>query len=180
MTLAACATPPPTPAIPTATFQHMGTIGFDVARMQARDGRGIPAFDTVVDARLAQTPLDAAMAWARQRFAAAGQTGDGTVVITEARLYEQALAGAEGLGGLFTTPQSERYILRVAARVEADNGRLSGFAESSAERQWTVPEDITLAEREQQWAEMIEAVILDLDQALVRELERRTPLLLSN
>ena len=90
------------------------------------------------------------------------------VVIADARVIETRLQGLGGLTGLFTTEQAERYdaAVELVIEIRSDRGYLDGLVRARAERSLTVPEDLTLNEREQVWFELVEALMADLNAEL--------------
>jgi len=72
------------------------------------------------------------------------------------------------LTGMFTTEQSERYDARVVVEMQiiAGDGRIEGSLTAKAERSRSVPEDISLNERERLWFQMTEDLMKELDAQL--------------
>ena len=81
-------------------------------------------------------------------------------------------AKTKGLTGTFTIDQVARYDATAEMRVEivTDAGVVEGRANAIATRSRTVPEDITLNQRDQIWFEMTEALMRDLDAELVKNI----------
>ena len=177
--LAACtATPPP------AQFPQVGIdaapIRLDVGTVAIERAYQPPNAAPNVDHRFPVRPLDAAVQWAETRLVAAGVAvttadEDPTVVARRARfivrdasVVETSLEPIGGLKGLFTTEQSERYDARVVVEIEIVDGagQVVGTASATGTRTRTVPEDITLSEREEVWFEMTEELMHELDTQL--------------
>lgn len=169
----------PTPSGPDPVrvdFQGRAPIALDVAGIGVEQRYAPPGQAPYIDHELAQPPSEAVRAWAEQRLRAAGNAGQARVLIQEASLIEERLARTAGIQGMVAIDQSERYTLRLAARIEAENpARGSGYVEASAERSVTVPENATLSEREATWTRLIEATIGDLDTAIEERLRQHLP-----
>ena len=70
--------------------------------------------------------------------------------------------------GDFTIPQSERYDLNIAVRLQIvdANGRSMASVDASATRSRTVAADATLNDRERVWFDMTEQAMADLNGSL--------------
>lgn len=171
--LAGCTTPPPR-AFPQIGFENRPPIALDVGTLtvvQQYQPTGTPPH---IETQMPDSPSLVVERWARQRIAPVGTAGEARVIVEEASVIEEPLARTGGVRGVFTLDQSERYRLRLAVRIEAENPdrRLDGWVRSVAERSVTVAENASLAEREQKWFEMLEAAANDLDRQLEQNLRR--------
>ena len=112
--------------------------------------------------------------WAGERIEATGVTRVARVTLVDAAVVETALVKKKGIEGAFTTDQSERYDGAVEMRIEIvdSRGAVEAQARAVANRSRTVPEDITLNERDQVWFEMTEAMMRDLDKELELTIRR--------
>ncbi|MFQ5939211.1 MAG: hypothetical protein ACE5KL_03960 [Alphaproteobacteria bacterium] len=166
--LAACETPPPRPAFPELTWAHLAPFSLDVAEIAVTSDYAPPLAAPHVEHLFPTPPLGAAERWAGDRLRAAGGEGRASVTITDARVIETRLEGSGGLTGMFTTEQAERYdaAVEVVIEIRSDRGYLDGRVRARAERSLTVPEDLTLNEREQVWFELTEALMADLNAEL--------------
>ncbi len=92
-------------------------------------------------------------------------------------MTEEALARDPGLRGLVTIEQSERYEAEFAVRLEIDQPatRSTGVSNALARRSITVPENVSLAEREQVWFELTENTVRDLDAKFEQEVTTGLP-----
>jgi len=167
LVLAACAAQaPPRGTFPPITFQGSAPIRLDVRDISIVQDYRPPAAAPNVDHLFPVPPLDAALAWGRERLVAAGTTGRrAEYVVRDASVVEVPLKKSGGLKGLVTTEQSERYDARIAVelRLLDDGGRVAGTAEAEAVRSRSVPENITLNEREKVWYEMTREIMTELD-----------------
>ena len=77
-----------------------------------------------------------------------------------------------GIRGAFTTDQSERYDGTLSIKIEiiGPHGRQLASVQSKANRSRTVPENITVTDREEVWFRMAEAMMNDLNLSLERQL----------
>jgi hypothetical protein len=112
---------------------------------------------------MAPEPRAALAQMARDRVQAWGREGSATVTITEASLTEERLTRSSGITSLFASQPSERYTLNLAVVLEVRNagGGTNGRAEARISRTRTVNDDVTLAQRERIWDEMLRAAMDD-------------------
>ena len=110
-------------------------------------------------------PAAAATLWAVDRLTAAGPLGRARFIVREASVVEIPLEQSGGLTGAFTTEQSERYDARLVVEIEivAEDGRIEGTLSAEVTHSRTVPENLTLGERERVWHEMTRAMMEELD-----------------
>jgi hypothetical protein len=170
--LAACQNGPGRPTYPQLSYAHLAPIRLNVADVQVERVYASPGTKPNVEQLFPVPPADAAERWARERLAAAGADGVATVKILQASVVEVALPRTQGMRGAFTTDQTERYdgVLEVAVEVSSRTTGRRAMVSSRAQRSRTVPEDITLNEREKVWFEMTEALMNDLNASLERQI----------
>ncbi len=174
--LSACPSAP-SRVLPDITFVDSPKIGLDVARVEIVQ-RFQPAFsDPYVDHLFPKEPASVIRRWAEDRLAARGPSGTATLIIVNAAVTEETLARDPGLRGLVTIEQSERYEAEFAVRLEIDHPvtRSSGVSNALARRSITVPENASLAEREQIWFDLTEDTIRDLDAKFEEEVTAGLP-----
>jgi hypothetical protein len=164
--LVACADGgPPPPAAPPRPFDytHLTPLRLDVARVEIVEAWQPPRTQPNVDHRMAIEPRAALLQMARDRVQSWGREGSATVTIADAAMTEERLARAGGLTSLFAAQPSERYTLNLAVVLEVRNagGGTNGRAEARITRTRTVNDDVTLAERERIWAEMLRTAMDD-------------------
>jgi hypothetical protein len=164
--LAACADGgPPPPAAPARPYDYtfLTPLKLDVARVEIVEAWQPPRTLPNVDHRMAIEPRAALAQMARDRVQAWGREGSATITIAEASLTEERLARAGGLTSLFASQPSERYTLNLAVVLEVRNagGGTNGRAEARISRTRTVNDDVTLAQRERIWDEMLRAAMDD-------------------
>lgn len=172
--LASCQTQAPGARFPQLTYVHLGTFRFDAARVEAAS-EYVPALRAPnVDHEFPVPPERVLRQWAADRLAANGAPGRYVqFVIRDAKVIETDLKRTPGLRGYFTTDQTQRYDLTLAAAVEVREERANlraGFAEASSARSRTVREDLTVNERHKIWFEMMEQAMIDLNAELDRQI----------
>lgn len=166
--LAACETQLPPDDFAEITFRYAPPIA-----LSARDVTVVPAYRAPVEApyinhELPVDPVATAARWGRERLNPVGGPAAITVTVVEMSVTETPLETEGGLRGAFTEDQAERYDMRVVMRVDAVDAAtgITSQTEVSALRARTVPEGITLADREAVWHEMLEQLMRDMDRRL--------------
>lgn len=172
--LAGCASSPPPPSFATITYLERQPIALDVANIEVRQDYRPPLTPPNVEHRFPVSLSETVARWAQDRLRPVGSAGTATFIVTDASVVEEPLPTRKGLTGLLTTDQEARLRGRVAARLEVSQGGglATGFVEANAVRTQTIPEGITLAERDRVFYRMEEALAKDLDrelEAAVRE-----------
>lgn len=163
--LASCETQLSVPRYADITFTHRPVINVDVAEIQIVRAFVPNATPANVEGEFPVSPMEMAARWAQDRLRAVGSSGSLTYTIQEAGVIETSLAKSDGLTGIVTVDQSERYDATLTVQVSATNpanGQSAGTA-STVRRSRTVAEDVTLNEREAVWYAMTEALAEDLD-----------------
>lgn len=151
---AACTTSaPPAPPARSVDFSTFGPIVLDVAAVGVVDARRpAPAGTVRVDDQLPLPPVEAVRLWAQQRLQTAGTAGRVQVTIREASITEVELPRTGGVRGYFTTDQAQRYDGRIEVEVSGERTTgpttVRGTAKASVTASSTVPEHISLADRE--------------------------------
>jgi hypothetical protein len=169
--LVACAdgeAPPSTVPPRSFDYSHLVPLKLDVARVEIVEQFVPPRTAPNVDHRAPIEPRVALAQMARDRVQAWGSTGSATVTITDASLIEERLARGGGVASLFAAQPSERYTLNLGIVLEVRNAGArdggtgtSGRAEARISRTRTVNDDVTLAQRERVWDEMLRAAMDD-------------------
>ena len=170
--VAACEATTVQPHYPTITFSHLAPVNLDVATVEYVDRYVPPQQAPNVDHLFPVPPSTVAARWAQDRLLPTGVTRRARVVLVTASVTETPLAKTTGLTGTFTIDQVARYDATAEMRVEivTDSGVVEGRANAIATRSRTVPEDITLNQRDQIWYEMAEALMRDLDGQLTKNI----------
>ena len=172
--LGGCQSAPPQARFPELTYAHLGAMRLDVARIEIADEYQEPLRPPNVDHLFSTPPERAMRRWATERLAASG-TPDryARFVIQDAKVIETDLPRTRGVRGAFTTDQTQRYDLTLKAAIEIREERgnfQTGFATASTSRSRTVPEDISVNDREKVWFEMLEQAMNELNTELERQI----------
>lgn len=171
--LNACATPPP-PQFPELTYTHLPAITLDVAKIEVVSALKKSDAALHIESSMPVTPEQALRNWARDRLRASGVSGVAKVIIENASVTETELTRSEGLKGVFTTEQSQRYDadLKVSIRLESVPRVSEAFAQAEIKRSQTVPEDVSVNVREQALFELTESVMKDFDPAMAASIRK--------
>lgn len=165
LVLAACVTTPDRPTYAEITFQHLAPLRLDVGEIKIVNEYRSPLKAPNVEHELPVKIEDSLRNWVRDRVQVTGnQNAFAVFTIKEASVIEKPLEKKTGISGLFTTDQSERYEFRVAAEIKVQevNGNRA-IATADASRMKTVPEDITLNNREMVYFEQTEIMMREFD-----------------
>src|SRR5262245_23291444 len=113
---AACTNAPDPVRFPDLTYAHLGAIRLAVAHVEIVEAYRPPLAAPNIDHRMPVIPAAALRRWAEDRLAATGEgTARARFTIRDARVTETELPRTEGVRGLFTTDQGQRYDLRMEA-----------------------------------------------------------------
>jgi len=152
---------------PAVSFADRQTIDLDVAVIDVVDQYHSPMAKPNVEHLAPNSPELAVRRWAAERLRAVGHGGSAQVIILDASIVESQLAREQGVTAFFTTQQSQRYDGRVEVKIVCQSpSGLTGYAQGMASRSSTVPEDISLAGREETWDKLVRGMMEDLDNRL--------------
>ena len=173
LALAGCELSPDRNVFPELTYQHLDPIRLDVRDIVVEQAYSPPLAEPNVDHDFPIKPMDAAARWAQDRLVAAGATRTATFVIRDAAVVEVLLEQSGGVTGALTTEQSERYDahLEVQIVIKDDRGWEEVNLVAEVTRTMTVPEDLTLNEREKAWYSLTEKLMADMDKRLSEGIE---------
>lgn len=165
--LSACSLDDPSNRFAQLTYDHLPDINLDVGEVQIEQAYVTPGQPPNVDHLFPVQPKDAAVRWAQDRLVARGDRLTFRYIVREASATETSLDTSGGITGMLRTEQSERYDLYLVVEMQVLDGRqIQGTARAEARRSITVPEDSSLAEREQTWYRLTTDTMRDLDQQL--------------
>lgn len=113
--------------------------------------------------------------WVKNRFTASGQIGRAVVILKQGTMTEKVLRKKRGIEALFTYNQQYQYegIVHVQIFIEDENGDAKGFAEGKVTRLQTIDEAASPEERQALWAEMLRAIMNDLDIEIEKHLREK-------
>ena len=172
--LAACNAPPSREPFPRLTYVHLPPYRLAVGRVDIVEAYHSPMKPPNIEQNFPVSPAATAEQWAHDRLQAVGGPGRAVYTVLRADALETHLAGDQGTGlfGDFTIPQSERYDLNIAVRLQIvdANGRSTASVDASATRSRTVAADATLNDRERVWFDMTEQAMIDLNASLEKSI----------
>lgn len=162
--LTACQTPV-VRTLPELTFGHLPVIKLAVSEIRV-ESRYRPAMRAPwVDHQFTTPPDQVMQRWGKDRLAAVGGRDVAVFTVVDAGVREVRLKTTQGVRGVFTKDQSERYEARLEAKLEIYNGHglPAGHASAVVTRNRTIAEDASLNDRERLWFEMTEALMQQFD-----------------
>jgi hypothetical protein len=172
--LAGCSTPPPRTRFPDLTYGHLGQFRLDVARVEIVSEYRAPGRAPNIEHLLPVVPEQSLRRWAQDRVVATGTPGRfARFVIQEAKVTDTELPKTPGIRGSFTTDQTNRYdgVLSAALEIREERGNFrAGTASAWATRSRSVPENITVNDREKVWFELTEQLMNDINAELERQI----------
>lgn len=164
LTLAACAEPE-RPLYPEVTFAHLHPIKVNVGRMEVIDVYRPTLKPPHVEHEFPVSPMEAVHRWANDRIQPVGTGGVVQVVIDDASVVEVPLERTKGIEGAVTVDQAYRYDANLVVQINIINaaGENVGYTRIEAQRTRTVPENLTLNERDKIFFEITEALMRDFN-----------------
>ena len=163
--VAACQTPPKHESEPLS-FAALPPLVFDLGGIDIVERASAP-HPSDVDHLFPTPPAVGARIWTNDRLRASGHVGWLRVTIEEASARVTPLETNTNLKGLFTEEQAERLDTRLRVTIEAidASGEVNGSATADARRSRTLPEGITLTERERYYDEIVTALLRDYNES---------------
>ena len=170
--LSACNTPPNVNRFDQINFQHLPDIKLDVAEVVVEQSYDPPNLPPNVDHLFEVSPSQTAMRWAGDRLVVGGARRQARFIVREASVVEVPLETSKGLTGFLTLDQTERYQAKIEVELQIiDGDRVAGSTVVRAKRSITVPEDITLNEREGIWYQLTQKIMNDLNGELEKAID---------
>ena len=160
---------PPMQKLPDISFANLRPINLDVGQLEIVPEYQSPGRSPNVEHLMPVSPEGAAVRWAQDRLKPVGSTGYARVTIKDAKVVVVPLKTDKGVAGLFKTEQEERYDASLDVAVEILDQRhlpIGSDVVARASRSRTVPEGITINERDRVFYEISEALAKDIDQQL--------------
>jgi hypothetical protein len=172
--LAGCETTPASRQFAELRFSHLPHIRLNVGNVEVVEQYQTNPASPHVEAEFPVPPASVAAQWARDRLKATGGTNIVRATVVNGAVIEVPLKRTTGVKGVFTTDQSERYDTNLELRIQilAPCGRELAAVSSRATRSRTVPENVTLAEREKIWFAITEALMNDLNGSLEQQVRQ--------
>lgn len=172
--LASCETTLPLNEFPELQYNHLAPIRLDAVRIELVEQYKSIGARPYVEHEFPHRPATIAARWATDRLKAVGTANVVRVTILKGSVVEVPLARTTGVKGVFTIDQSEQYDGTLSVRIEiiGPGKRQLAYVTSQATVSRSVPEDITLADREKVWFRMTEAMMNDLNLSLERQIRQ--------
>ena len=161
--VAGCETTVSRPEARRLSFAALPPLVLDLARIDVVERHAAPAHAPHVGHLFPTPPVVALKIWVQDRLRAVGTSGVLRVTIGDASARTAPLETNTDIEGLFTREQAERLDARLLVTIEAVDatGAVRGRATADARRSRTLPEGITLDERERLYEEITEALLDD-------------------
>jgi hypothetical protein len=147
---------------PTANPQYVlpNKINLDVQSLNLVDQSGPQPIDSPYNKNHFQpTITEAIRQWANDRLQAVGSTGQGTVVIRDASLVQQAIPHSDSM---FKRQQASKYVAHADVEIEVRGREGSGIASAQANRYVSLPEDPNAIEKQKAYFEVLNGLMRDL------------------
>lgn len=163
--LSACETKPTVQKLPEISFADKRPITLNVGQLEIVPEYQSPGKRPNVEHLMPISPEAATVRWAQDRIRPMGRTGAARVLIKDARVVEVALKTDKSFTGMFKEEQAERYdaVLDVAIQILDDRHFPIADVLARATRSRTVPEGVSLNERDRVMIEVTDALIRDID-----------------
>ncbi|MDE1152603.1 MAG: hypothetical protein PW788_08710 [Micavibrio sp.] len=164
--LTACTDGPPQSGVPDITLAQVQPINLNVSRIEVVDKYVPPMKSPNYDHMFRQPPLTVTHSLINKQLVAGGPEKVLRVIVDDASVIRTDLSAPDGFFSSLTPHPSERYHARVAIRFEMVNADapdvVLAHAEVSSDREKTIYDDASPADRD--------AAFLDLDEGLVSDL----------
>ncbi len=163
--LTACASETTQQSFAPIDFSKEAPLRINVHELKIVSEYVAPSRKPNVEHLMQVNPEGAAIRWAKDRLHPTGQTGAARVIIKDAKVVEVPLKTDRGVGAVFKTQQSERYdsALDVVVQILDERQFPVGEVTARATRSRTVPEGLSLNERDRILYEITESLIQDIN-----------------
>lgn len=168
LALGACQTAAPEiQKLPEISFAHKQPINLNIAELRIDPQYQPPGRKPNVEHLMPVSPEGAAVRWAQDRLRPMGAAGSGAarMIISDARVVEVPLPVEKGLTGLFKEEQAERYegFLDISIQILDERSLPIADVVARASRTRSVPQGISLNERDRVLHQLVEDMITDID-----------------
>jgi hypothetical protein len=171
--LAACDTPPTRQPFARLTYTYLKPYRLAVGRVDIVDAYRPPLAAPNVEQSFPVSPSGTAAQWGRDRLVAVGGPDRAVYTVLRGDAVETRLpVNSSGMFSDFENPQSERYDLTIAVRLQIvePGGRVAATVDAKAARSITVAQDATLNDRERTWFTLTEQTMKDLNATLEKSI----------
>ena len=171
--LVACDTPPTREPFAKLTYTYLKPYRLAVGRIDIVDAYRPPLAAPNVEQSFPVSPSGTAAQWGRDRLIAVGGPDRAVYTVLRGDAIETHLpVNSGGMFSDFENPQSERYDLTIAVRLQIiePGGRVAATVDAKATRSITVAQDATLNDRERTWFTLTEQTMKDLNATLEKSI----------
>ncbi|OFX11366.1 MAG: hypothetical protein A2516_08085 [Alphaproteobacteria bacterium RIFOXYD12_FULL_60_8] len=155
--------------VPVLSFADRTPFNFNASALDVTSLYEAPGVDPNIDHLMPLSPEQAALQWAQDRIRTVG-TNDLTVrfLVNDAAVIQRPLPVKGGFTGFFTTEQAEEYFGSLSVSIELVDSKRKVLASvrGSAKANQTVPENVSLADREKLWFQLTERMMNELNTQL--------------
>lgn len=153
--------------LPDISFAHKQPIMLNIAELRIDPQYQPPGRKPNIEHVMPVSPEAAAVRWAQDRLRPMGAAGSGAarMIISDARVIEVPLPVEKGVTSLFKEQQAERYegFLDVSIQILDQRNLPIADVVARATRTRSVPQGISLNERDRVLHQMTEDLITDID-----------------
>lgn len=165
--LGACAQEHPASTLPEIGFSHLEKIHLKASTIEVTSQYQSSLKAPNVEHRFSTSPEKAAINWANSRLAVSGNAAyKARFVIIDASVIEVPVEKTKsGIVGVFTAEPTANYFASLKAKLimQPINGGTASEISINANRNILIHENVSLAERESIWLEMVEALMFDFN-----------------
>jgi hypothetical protein len=160
--------------IPSLSYGHLPPLLISVARIELVEEYQSPLKEPNLEHSFPTPPAVAFRRWVNDRLRAQGQSGALRVTIRDASAIRVPLPRTEGIEAFFTTDQVERVdsTLSVLLEVLDEKGGAEAQIEARAQRSRTLPEGLSLNERDKLYQEISESLVNDLNATIEQNMRQ--------
>jgi hypothetical protein len=170
--LAACADQAPPPRFPPLSFRTQPPIALDVKSVDVRDEYVPPLRAPNIEHELPVTIAAAVRGWAIDRLQPVGAGDTATLTIKTASAVEQPLPKETGLSATFTQQQASKVTGTVEAvlAIRGADGRIAASTTARVVRSTTLPENMSLNERDAALYTFTKDLMTSFDQQMTQNI----------
>lgn len=172
--IAACSSTVKRDPIPSLSYGHLPPLQVSVARIELVEQYQSPLKEPNVEHSFPTPPAVAFKRWVGDRLRAEGQVGTLRVTIRDASAVRVPLPRTEGIEAIFTTDQVERVdaTVNVLLEVVDESGGTEAHIEVRAQRSRSLPEGLSLNERDKLYQEISESLVNDLNATIEQSMRQ--------
>ena len=174
LALSACQQAPPPPRFPPLSFRTGTPITLDVRSVDVRDEYNPPLRAPNVEHQFPETPATAVRQWAIDRLKPTGGANTAVLTLKKASAVEQALATETGVTATFTKQQATKVTGTIEAvlAIRGADGRQVATTDARVSRSTTLPEEMSLNERDVALYNFNKDLLTSFDQQMTQNIEQ--------